>query len=395
MPVNQTKVSIATALSAGYAYRLMPNAPGDFGYSILGSSVAPWLAAVGDLNGDGLADLVVGASGDDDKAIDAGRVFIHLGQATGGTSTVLTGTATDVIIDGVNAGDQAGSAVGAVGDLNGNGKGEVLVGARGMDNGAAVDAGAAFVLWNPTPGSGIDLADPYSGSGNGKGYAIKGAAAGDLAGTAVLGIADLNGDGKSEVLVGATGVDAGGLTDRGAVYVTWGKSSEAAISLALVAAGTGGYRIVGADGGDAVGSAVATSADMNGDGKSEILIGASQHGAAARQGAAYVVFGNAGGAEVNLADVAAGVGGFAIVGAAGDLAGASISSVGDVNGDGRPDILIGASGSNSAYLVFGKSTGSAVDLANLGSAGLRIVGESAGDLAACPWRAAPTSTATV
>ncbi|MFA9207595.1 MAG: integrin alpha, partial [Yersinia sp. (in: enterobacteria)] len=83
-----------------------------------------------------------------------------------------------------------------------------------------VDAGAAFVIWGPSSfAGGVDLADPFSGGG--KGYAIKGEAAGDAAGYTVLAVGDMNGDGRPDMLVGAPGQDAGG-TDAGAAYVVWG-----------------------------------------------------------------------------------------------------------------------------------------------------------------------------
>ena len=148
------------------------------------------------------------------------------------------------IIDGVNAGDQAGFSLAGIADLNGDGRGELLIGAPGMDASAAkADAGVAFVIWGPSsPVGGVDLADPFSGGG--KGDAIKGEAAGDAAGYTVLAVGDMNGDGRPDMLVGAPGQDAGG-TDAGAAYVVWGKTTASAVQLTNVAAGVGGFKIVG------------------------------------------------------------------------------------------------------------------------------------------------------
>ena len=172
-----------------------------------------------------------------------------------------------------------------------------------------------------------------------------GQAAGDALGTAITSIGDLNGDAKADILVGATGNDAGG-TDAGAVYVVWGKSSAGIVNASAVAAGTGGFAIIGDNAGDKIGGVLGSVADLNGDGKSEILIGSQDAGGG--NGAVYVVFGKSTGAAVDLTNIAAGLGGgFVITGRNSEHAGASVSGLGDVNGDGIADILIGAPGSDN------------------------------------------------
>ena len=379
MPIPTNKLYLSTALTSGSAARILPNAAGDLAPLDPYFATAPWLAAAGDMNGDGLPDLIFGAPGDDDKAVDAGRVFVQLAPVVGGTTVTLGDTLNEMIIDGISAGDRTGAAIGSIQDLNGDGRGDILIGAPGTDVGAATDAGAAYVVWGKVSG-GVDLNDPFTGGG--KGFVMKGQAAGDAAGTTIRAVTDLNGDGKADILVGATGNDAGGA-DAGAVYVVWGKSSSGIVGLSNVAAGAGGFKIIGDTAGDMAGSAIGSVADLDGDGKAEILVGtaASQIGGT-DSGAVYVVWGKGTGTAVDLTAVAGGAGGFVIKGADFDGAGAAVSGLGDVNGDGKADILIGAPGSDSAYVVFGKADGTAVDLNDVraGIGGFQILAANPGDL---------------
>lgn len=380
MPIPKTKIVLSSTIAAAGGYSLLTPKAGDLTATPLGMISPNFMASVADLNGDGIADLIVGTPGSNDKAVDAGRVMVTLGAGVPGTAVDMShGTPTTWIIDGVLAGDMAGFAVGSIADMNGDSLGEILVGAPGMKVGAANDAGTGFVIWGQTTSlAGVDLSDPFSGGGSG--FAIKGQVAGDMAGYAMTSLGDVNGDGTADVLIGAPGQDAGGA-EAGAAYVVWGKSSGSVVSLNNVQAGTGGFKINGAAAGDRIGETIASLADQNADGRSEILL--ASHTAAGGAGVVYVVDGKSTGTTVNLTDVAAGTGGYAITGLAGNGAGSSVSDAGDINDDGLHDILIGASASNAAYVVFGQSGHVGVDLGNVsaGIGGFRVQGESAGDLA--------------
>jgi hypothetical protein len=124
MPIPNTKIYLGSTILAGGGFSLTPNAAGDFAPTVITGSSPNWLAGLGDLNGDGIADIAVGASGDDDKAVDAGRVIVTLSNYGPGSSTGLTDAlTTQLIIDGVNAGDLAGYSVAGSVDMNGDGLG--------------------------------------------------------------------------------------------------------------------------------------------------------------------------------------------------------------------------------------------------------------------------------
>ncbi len=379
MPIPATKIYISSAIASGDAYELLAPAPGDLFQTVTGTPAAAWVAGITDLNGDSIPDFIVGAPGSDDKDVNAGRIFAVFGSATGGTTATLGDIVGEVILDGIAIGDLAGATVGSVTNLNSDSRAEILVGAPYMENGALTDAGAAFVIWGLSTG-GVDLGDPANGDG--KGYSIKGQAADDHAGTTLTSITDLNGDGKADILVGAPGNDAAG-NDAGAVYVVWGKSTTSIVNLSSVAVGAGGFRILGQGNHDRAGESLSSVSDLNGDGKAEILIGApGNEDGGADAGAVYVVFGKSTGAEVNLDNIASGVGGFRITGSTGDQVGAAVSGIGDINGDGKADILVGAPGSGAVYVVYGKATTAEVLLSDVASGvgGFIIVPEAAGDL---------------
>ncbi|PWS38984.1 hypothetical protein DFH01_06995 [Falsiroseomonas bella] len=376
MPLPVTKVFLVGATAGSGGYVLTPEETGDMAYVATGFPSASWVTTIGDIDGDGIAEIVAGVPGNGDQEIGGGRVYIEMGGAAGGSSFKLGDNLTSIRLDGAFPDDHVGSAVAATGDMNGNGLQELLVGAPEADRNGETDSGVAYLFFTPTAPGSTDLKD-LDDAGSNEGFAMFGEAGGDMAGYAVAGIADLNGDGRADLVVGAPGSDAGG-TDGGAAYVVWGKATRAGVELANVAAGTGGYRITGVAG-EAAGSALATLGDLNGDGKAEILVGAP--GADGGAGAAYVVFGKGTTAEVDLADVAAGTGGFRITGAnPGEAAGMRLAALGDVNGDGLADMLLGSTG--LAYVVFGKADTAEVSLADVanGLGGFAILPESWGDL---------------
>jgi hypothetical protein len=364
---------------------------GVIGDSLTGRSVA----GIGDFNGDGLGDVAVGAPFDIVQNSDNGFAYVLFGRDDGAAEITL-GDVLDgvggIAFEGEFVDDLAGNAVGAAGDVNGDGLADLLVGAPGFNpnNPTPADAGRTYVIFGreaATPT--VDLSEIAAGV---DGFTITGEAQGDASGISTRVAGDVNGDGLDDFVIGAFGSDVGGL-NSGRAYVVFGKDDDTdPVSLVDVAMGTGGFAIDGETTSDAAGFSVSRAGDFDGDGLADVVIGASGVNFAGNDaGRAYIVFGKADGAPVDLGDIVAGDGGFALTGeAAGDNCGGSVASAGDVNDDGLGDVVVGApfadfagTTSGRAYVVYGRSDGVAPTLAELamGQGGFALDGEAMNDAA--------------
>jgi len=255
------------------------------------------VAGVEDVNGDGKADFIVGAWRADPGGLgNAGAAYVYSG-ATGALLFQKNGGAT---------GDFLGYSVAGAGDVNGDGKADFIVGADGADPDGLGNAGAAYV---------------YSGATGALLYQKNGAAAGDFLGYSVAGAGDVNGDGKADFIVGAPSADPGGFTDAGSAYLYSGLDGSLL------------FQKNGAADGDDLGVSVAGAEDVNGDGRAGFIVGAdlADPGGFTGAGSAFLYSGVTGALlfqENGAAD--------------GDFLGVSVAGVGDVNGDGSADFIIGA-----------------------------------------------------
>ncbi|MEW5985349.1 MAG: FG-GAP-like repeat-containing protein [Chloroflexota bacterium] len=293
-----------------------------FGYAV---------GAAGDVNGDGYGDVIVGAKNYDNGQTDEGRVFVYYGSAAGLSSTANWTAESD------QAFANFGQAVGVAGDVNGDGYGDVIVGAPNYDD-DFVDEGRAGVFH----GSAAGLAAAAS-------WLADGEQASAYLGWSVSTAGDVNGDSYSDVTIGAPYFDNEQI-DEGKVYVSHGSAAglEATPSWTLEANQDGAL----------LGWAVGAAGDVNGDGYSDLILGAkdSDNGHT-DEGQAYVYNGGVNGLADSYSWIAESNQASANLGAA-------VGSAGDVNGDGYSEVVVaadhfdnGETDEGRTYLSYGAAAG--------------------------------------
>jgi hypothetical protein len=324
--------------------------------SYLGRSVA----MAGDVNGDGLDDVIVGA-------IEAG------GQSVGAAYVIFGKASTDAVSVAAIASGQGGgfaingTAVGAfvaaAGDVNGDDLADIVVSVGGTRAGARVVFGTAST-------SAVDSEELQSG-----GFPVLSGA--EII-SAVAGVGDVNGDGLDDIGLGSADAEVLGNASAGRAFVVFGKTVRTAVQLSTIQDGQpGGFVMNGARPEDRAGASIARAGDLNQDGLSDVVVGANraESNGSAAVGRAYAVFGKGNSTPIQLAAIEAGTeGGFALNGVSTeDDTGAAVAGGSDINGDGIDDLLIGATNALSftgmTYAVFGKSSGSPVALVDLRSGG--------------------------
>lgn len=314
------------------------------------------VSGCGDLDGDGFADVMTGAYNATDDAYQQGAVYFVHGPMVGESSLADA----DARRLGESESDRAGSAIAYAQDVDGDGLSDVLLGVGGQDEGGEA-AGAAYLVRSPVTG------DASLETAHAK---LIGEAEGDAAGS-VSSAGDQDGDGLADLLVGAYRHDAV-EPYVGAAYVVSGEV-EGRFSL-----GDADAVLIGEDDGDAAGSGVANAHDLNEDGHDDLLIAAYHRGPERTAvGGAYVLLGPVSGTR-SLADADA----ILDNDLDGGYAGWSIDGPGDVDADGRADLLVGSPfegtgglNAGAVSLFYGPLTGTIP----FSQAEFRLIGEDAAD----------------
>ena len=382
-PASSTSSSAAPAHSRPIRPRVNVGAASftitGHGGELLGFSVAG-----GDFNGDGRNDIGIGAPmGNGPNRVGAGVVYTVFGQRTprnvSTTELNYTGFTNDPSnpaphspigsrYEGFQPNSHTGTSVAAMPDVNGDGYEELAIGMPDASLHRPGGGGAA-VLYGRPQGEHINLADLWEAGYPYYFHVDFPTLDNQHAGETVASVPDMTGDGSPDLVVGAPQSDLNGRIDSGSVWIINGRLPPATgcrrptvdatcpwIRLDRLSA-VQGYRIDGAAAGDGLGSSAASVGDQNGDGRPDLAIGASAASPFGRSGAGEVVIvpGQTGSATRNLAVTPPLQ---RISGAlAGAGLGASLAAAGDMDGDGRVDLLAGAPGDSglagAAYLLRG------------------------------------------
>ena len=302
----------STGFPALFELSSLITSPHSEGFVLTGTDVSDRtgaaVSAAGDVDADGLADLIIGAPNAGQEF--HGESYVVFGRATGYPPIFplqrlfppFGNGSEGFVLKGVVANGKGGSVSANAGDINGDGIGDVVVTDVDAHPGGDDHAGATYVVFGRASGfpaaMSLGALLPAGGGDGSDGFVLTGIDERDYSGRSAGATGDLNGDGYADLVISANGADPGGRKGAGEVYVVFGRASgfPPVMSLGRLfpasgADGTEGLVIIGADGGDNIGASVDGAGDVDGDGIDDLLIGAPNAGNNGR-GKTYVLFGS-------------------------------------------------------------------------------------------------------
>ncbi|MEM9274439.1 MAG: hypothetical protein AAGA80_15955 [Cyanobacteria bacterium P01_F01_bin.143] len=353
---------------------------------------------IGDINGDGFADIIIAAPGAGEivefsngafSTDGTGEAYVIFGGANIGDSGDIELSSLDgrngFLIEGIDTGDNLGSAVSGAGDINGDGLADFIISAPRAGEEVTPyggNQGETYVIFGRNNIGNSGAFDLTALNGN-NGFVVNGIREKDYSGNAVSSAGDLNGDGFEDIIVsspfaGEETIVTDGFSyydPKGEAYIIFGGTdvgNSVEIELSSLN-GENGFLISGIDGRDSLGAAVSNAGDVNNDGFDDIIVGApgADPNGEAGAGETYLIFGGSNIGSSGTLDVSSlnGTNGVVFEGIDGDEpdnfeilsdnSGSSVSGLGDINNDGRDDLIISAptadpnGGAGEAYVIYG------------------------------------------
>ncbi|UXP31650.1 HYR domain-containing protein [Reichenbachiella agarivorans] len=358
----------------------------------IGDKFGNAVSSAGDINGDGIDDILISAHQAHDlinSVDDVGKVYVVFGQAGLVSPYDLTSLdgSNGFVIRGVKNTDYLGTSISKLGDFNQDGIDDIIIGIPNYIKSTSVKSGAAMILYGKLGAFPSEIS--YEDLDGSNGFIIEGEAAGDRFGSSVNELGDVNGDGHPDLIVGAPNTTNSSIYAAGSAYVIFGNSSMPAIFNSSDINGSNGSVYKANISSYLMGNAVSTVGDINDDGINDIAISShsASNGALTYAGLTYVVYGKSSYTPVFELSTVNGSNGFLVRGASQSAyLGLEVGFAGDLNNDGIDDMVIGARGAKvndkqtgSAYVIFGSTSPTAFplnyDLTNLdGSNGFVIQG---------------------
>jgi hypothetical protein len=316
-----------------------------------GDTMPGLVGTAGDVNGDGKDDLVLGAPGTGSEAPGAAYVIFGQSNFPASFSIATLNGINGFVVNGDGDTKRLGWSAKTAGDINGDGKADLVLGAPYTYSNFR---GAAYVIFGQSSFPAFFNLSKLNGT---NGFVVNGVDSRRFLGVSVNTAGDINGDGKADLVVGTFG-------RMGYALLIFGQSSFPSSFDRLTMNGTNGFWVGGILPGSTLGFSVGTAGDVNGDGKDDLVLGDPQMDAIIYRfkGAAYVIFGQSSFSSSFDLSTLNGTNGFVVYGVepAGGF-GLQVSPAGDINRDGKADIVVGAGGvvsnaAGAAYLIFGQSS---------------------------------------